>query len=403
LGKIIQYLLTLHAAFYLNFFNQVNVLAKRINDQDVTLGFVCITIITITSTAAIATIKKWNYRLFYMIHVISATLFLPLAYFHVHHIRPFILESTGIYAVHMVLRFLNRRTENGSVTLVPGTNLVQVKIQLNGRTRYFKPGQHVYFSLPEAYRGSNIPKIFLHTPCPVASLPRQDGQLVLIARALDGNTKKLAALAHEADLQNAETPRLMPLKIEGPYGSASHLPDFHGFDRILLVAGGVGATFIIPIWRSILNMKQSTEQPFNAQIKLLWAVRKLSETSWALPVPEITPRKASSGPQTEAEVYITGGAGSLVASGSRESIQLAETETLVNPEDEQAITQQGIAIKHRRPDLRSVVQQTFSGHVGRVAVLVCGPAGMWRQLRREVKRQVWRGKDVYWHAEEFGM
>jgi NAD(P)H-flavin reductase len=402
LGKIIQYLLTLHATFYLNFFIRVNVLSKRIKDRDVILGLVCITIITITSTATITAIRKWNYRLFYMIHVVLATLFLPLAYFHVHHIRPFILESAGIYIVHFVLRIVNGKRQSGSITLVPATNLIQIKIPLNSQTRHFKAGQHVYFSLPQGYRGSSVPSIFLRNPFTVASLPQKDGQLVLVARTLDGNTKKLAALARQADLHDGAIPRSLPLNVEGPYGSALHTSKLSGFNRILLVAGGVGATFIIPLWRTILDVKRSNEQQFNVDVKLVWAVRKLVETSWALPLPESASLKSSSGIKSEAEIYVTTGSGSSVAGGSNE-IELAETDELIEADDEEPVANRGIVVKHRRPDLHDIVHETFSGHVGRVAVFVCGPAGMWKQLRREVRRQVWRGKDIYWHAEEFGL
>jgi NAD(P)H-flavin reductase len=397
LGKTIQCLLTLHAAFYLNFFIRVKVLSKRIKDQDVILGLACITIVTVTSTAAIAAIKRWNYRLFYVIHVISATMLLPLAYFHVQHIRPFILESAGIYILHIVLRLTNRRTQPGSVGLVPGTNLVHIKIPLNDRTRQFKPGQHVYFSLPRGYRGSIIPGIFLHNPFTVASLPKKDGQLVLVARALDGNTKSLANLAHQTDLQNAGSRRSLSLKIEGPYGNSSHLPNLNSFDRILLVAGGVGATFVIPLWRTILELKQSSEQHLNADVRLIWAVRGLSETAWALPLPEATSSKVSSNVRSEAEVYITGGSSASLTTVWGEAMELVETD------GERAINEQGIAVKHGRPDLHDIVNEMFSGHVGRAAIFVCGPAGMWKQLRREVRRQVWKGNDVYWHAEEFGL
>lgn len=400
LGKVIQGLLTLHAIFYLNFFIRINVLRKRIKDRDVILGLLCVSIITIISTAAIATIKKWNYRLFYTIHVVLATLFLPLAYFHVHHIRPYVLQSTAVYVAHMILRLVNSITQKGSISLVRGTSLVQVKIPLTGSTRRYKAGQHVYLSLPQGYNGTSIPNIFLRNPFTVASLPREDGQFVLIARALKGNTKRLADLARGGNLQDASVPRTLPLRIEGPYGAASHLPDLAGFDRILLVAGGVGATFVVPLWRTVLVMKQNNDRRMDPEVRLVWAVRKLSETSWALPFPEAESHEAGERKRSEAEVYITGVSGtSLGSAGSREAVELAETEALVGDEDEK----QGIAVKRGRPDLRGIVTEICSGHSGRAAVLVCGPAGMWKQLRREVRRQVLKGKDIYWHAEEFGL
>jgi len=60
-------------------------------------------------------------------------------------------------------------------------------------------------------------------------------------------------------------------------------------------------------------------------------------------------------------------------------------------------------MKIGRPDLRAVVDEVFaSGVSDRVAVLVCGPGGMGKSLRREVGRWVGEGREVFWHNEEFG-
>lgn len=56
-----------------------------------------------------------------------------------------------------------------------------------------------------------------------------------------------------------------------------------------------------------------------------------------------------------------------------------------------------------RPDLRAIVDRTFRhGDHERVAVLVCGPAGMAKELRAHVDTWVTRGRDVWWHDEAFG-
>jgi ferredoxin-NADP reductase len=404
LGKVIQCLLTLHAVFYLNFFSRINVLAKRANDLDVILGFVCIIIITIISTSAIKTIRKWSYRTFYTIHVVLATLFLPLAYFHVHHIRPFIWQSASVYVIHLILRVVNSSTHEGNITIIPGTSLIQIKIRLTTGASKYKPGQHLYLSLPQGHRGTRIPNFFLRNPFTVASLPQNDGEVVLVARVLKGSTASYASLAREAELQ-AGASSTLPLRIEGPYGAASHLPDFTKFDRILLVAGGVGATFIIPIWRTILASNGNAAPHHQPDVRLVWAVRSLGEVSWALPVPELRSHEDEGQHRSEAEVFVTGVSGSPETSGvdSGESVELAETDALVSDDDEKAVLKQGIVVNRGRPDLHEVVIELCSGHVGRVAVLVCGPSGILKLMEREVRRQVMKGKDVYWHAEEFGL
>lgn len=56
-----------------------------------------------------------------------------------------------------------------------------------------------------------------------------------------------------------------------------------------------------------------------------------------------------------------------------------------------------------RPDLRSIVNDIFETYrEGKVAVLVCGPRGLGRAVRNEVGKWVGRGREVWWHGEEFG-
>lgn len=57
----------------------------------------------------------------------------------------------------------------------------------------------------------------------------------------------------------------------------------------------------------------------------------------------------------------------------------------------------------QRPHLGAIVDSVFrKGKGERVAVLVCGPAGMARELRRDVGKWVGKGRDVWFHDESFG-
>jgi NAD(P)H-flavin reductase len=405
LGRIIQTLLSLHAIFYLNFFWQFGWLAKRVKDNDVILGLSAITTITLIGTTALSPLRRLSYRVFYFVHILGATFLLPILYYHVVHIRTFILESAAVYVLHIVLRFISSKRYPGTLSIVPGTNLIQVSIPIP--TKNWKAGQHVYLTTSIPLTGGTVGT--LKNPFTIASLPKADGNLSLIARTLKGNTKTLASRARASTLSGTN----VKLQIEGPYGL--RLPSFAQFDRVLLVAGGVGATFIIPIYRSILTSRLNAPNNTNlADIRLVWSVRKISETAWALPIPETSGKEGNAREMgAEQDLYITGSASEDAGSGSGykevdqgESIEMmGEREGLVGDGDEGAsLEEQGVQIKHRRPDLRDIVDETFShGQSGKVAVLVCGPPGMGAQVRREVGRWVKKGKNVYFHSEEFGL
>lgn len=143
-------------------------------------------------------------------------------------------------------------------------------------------------------------------------------------------------------------------------------------------------------------------------MKMVWAVRTRSEAD-TLPT-------SSEG----IELYVTGhsamhGRGVHgFALGDEEGVELQEREGLlrdqdVENEDRETLQKSGGvspsgAFRSGRPDLQMIVDGVFEGGSGggKVAVLVCGPAGMGTAMRRPVGRWVRQGREVFWHKEEFG-
>ena len=82
------------------------------------------------------------------------------------------------------------------------------------------------------------------------------------------------------------------------------------------------------------------------------------------------------------------------------SIKLQEREGLL---DEEASLEENA--RKGRPKVSAIMDKVFAlsrGDEERVAVLVCGPSGLGAGVRKEVGRWVIKGRDVFWHAEEFG-
>jgi len=402
LGRIIHFYFILHTALYLNFFVLAGVLGKRIKDRDVIIGILASILWALVGTTALSFLRKWNYRVFYGTHVVLATALLPLLYFHVHHIRIYIWETLAVYILHSSLRYINSRTYSASVSIIPDTTLIEVSVSVPKATSW-KPGQHVYLQVPShPSTPADVLRtirqtIRMHTnPFSIANIPARDGRLQLVARIMSGNTAQLADIARYA----AEKEMQISLTVEGPYGAASHLPDFARFESVLLVAGGVGATFCLPVWKSILSREQGSEK---AKVRFVWAVRKLAETEWAFEGDDTERRRS-------AEIYVTGGQRGGFAdterSGSEinDEIEFEEREHLMSHDDADAdAVGSDTSVKHGRPDLANVVDQSFASSSGSIAVLMCGPSAMSRKLRREVGRWVRSGRDVYWHAENFGL
>jgi NAD(P)H-flavin reductase len=417
-------------------------LAKRIKDWDVIWGITTLILFAAISTTALAFIRRWNYRVFYISHIAIANFIIIPMYLHVSHIRIYVYQIIVVECLHLVLRAVRMKMYQGTIRLLPGTNLIQIRIPLpdNHKALEWHPGQHVYLTRP--WGSSKAPSYYQQwllanksNPFTIASLPSVDRELLLVARTLNGNTKHLAHLAQELSKGGSGLPMLptatgdvpiLPIALEGPYGASNRLPDLTEFDKVLLVAGGVGATFAMPIYRAIAEYHDTT--PGATQVRFIWAVQKLTDTQWAFPdTPgETEPARdeqreeaVSSGLLNKActvEVYVTrpsGGSGYAAPASTSsifavdddeeegEQFEMQENEQLLSMEEQMERPRKGMTVKSGRPKMSEVVDEVFNRGM-RTAVLCCGPKRLTEDLKRSVEEYVRKGHDVYWYDETFG-
>ncbi|KAF7187377.1 Ferric/cupric reductase transmembrane component 2 [Pseudocercospora fuligena] len=407
LGKIITVLFWCHAALYVAFYIMNSLLAAKIKEFYIICGIFAILGFTAVGTTALKPVRDWSYRVFYITHVSLATVLLPALYFHVHHIRPYIYETVLVYLINVGFRLISTSSHDASIKQV-SENLVEISIPLAKGAGRWQPGQHAYVSL----QGNPALRTFRSNPFTVASIPPIDGKLRFLARILDGNTAKL--------VRNAPGSKV---SVEGPYGVATHGAALLSYDRVLFVAGGVGATFIVPLYRQLLSDLSPSKGSYRRQkVSFLWIARSMADVSWA--VPEDSERegfterltvfltKDSEGhATTTSDGFAIGGDEEDGAPGE-EGIELEERKNLlaeggdeksgVHPDGDNATN--GLSLRVGRPDLTQAVQDVFTqSSTERVAIVVCGPRGLSRNLRKEVGRWVKRGRDVWFWEEVFGL
>ena len=397
LGRVIVLLLACHASLYLNFYVQKGLLLKRMKDRDVILGLIAITSAVTIITSALARIRVYNYRLFLALHVLFSVLLLPVLYFHVSHIRIYILETVAVFALLVSQRKVSQTQVDAKVSHVEGTDLVSVSIDLKKllAKRTFLPGQHIYALFPQM-------KNPLRTnPFTLAQNPDGKHEAQLVIRKLSGTTALLDQLTKQ--------PQPCSMIVEGPYGAAKYFPDLSDFENVLLVAGGVGATFTIPIYRHLL-LSQNTGDRHSSKhnIRFVWAVKDEKEAQWGL---QLLAKDDHDVPDDSMELYVTGRSNkgenppAKVHTTAGEEIELDERQGLLADDTDTATTGDLIQVrkKHGRPSLSTIVDGFFSNAEDRkVAVFVCGPKGLGSSLRREVGRWVDGDRHIFWHNEEFG-
>lgn len=394
LGRIIITLLLLHAAFYLNYFIHMGTLVNRLSSKVPFIGALAIAMFLLLGTTSLATIRRWSYRVFFVLHLVIGITVMPLLFFHTSHLRIYVLEALFIFVVDIAARKLDTITEFAIISGVPTTKLVKIVIPVPpSKLARFRaaPGQHVYLSIPSQSVPKTMSTPVLHellfNPFSVADVSTTN--VTLVTRTLNGPTT--IALNKLATLTKAKP----PLNIEGPYGSSKHFPNLaENFDRILLVAGGVGATFILPIYQSL--KEQLDPDSARSKLTFIWSMRSAAEATWAIDPEE----KSVVNNDENIEVFVTRGKFDDI-DHTREAVLEDGTVEL----DDLNRAEESIQVRggHHRPHLQKIVDDAFShGKEDRVAVLVCGPVEMAKELRKHVGDWVEKGRYVWWHDESFG-
>lgn len=180
-------------------------------------------------------------------------------------------ECLFVFVADLVVRRFCIVKSSAIIEVVPETDLIKVVVNIRPeKLRNFRahPASHAYLRIPPTSRPTQNPLSlsylcfeFISNPFTVGSVCEEAGVLTPIARQMDGPMTK--TLARLASLRSPEVK--VTLNIDGPYGVAAHFPNLGGtnFDRVLLAAGGVEPTFIMPLYEHII-----TENPL-AQVEFV--------------------------------------------------------------------------------------------------------------------------------------
>ena len=294
---------TIHMSYWFRSWARYDYISYKIKTDEITqrgLAAWCILLWIVLSS--FAPIRRWNYELFVLQHIITVAGFAAAVYLHIpDEFRVWVWVPIGFAIADRAGRFLSvvyinlsifHRKNNQSrlwacqATFEPiGSDMTRIVIR--NPPLGWSPGQHVMLSC------HSVAPLQSH-PFTIASIP-QDGMMEFLVRSKSGGTKQFFNHAEKHCRlpfieDDANKTHMAAVTIEGPYG---RLRPLQQFDSVVLIAGGCGSTFTVPLLRDLilsckpLSEKRASptiyEKPTGAgtrSVRFVWVVKSRQQFEW---------------------------------------------------------------------------------------------------------------------------
>ncbi|OBT68013.1 hypothetical protein VE03_01560 [Pseudogymnoascus sp. 23342-1-I1] len=390
--------------------------------------------------ASHSVIRNLGYEFFKATHLFAVVIFMIVFFWHCDYTLTswhYFIATAAVYVPCLVYPWLRTCFEYGL------TQKAYIHMEDNGFMRIiipsvnmkWKPGQHCFLRFT-----SFGFQAFSSHPFTICSLPstqpNEKSELVFYIRHQHGLTKKL--YNHVLKYPGAS----VPVHVDGPYGGINMQKYIQG-DRLLVVAGGSGAGWILPFielfhrWKSIAadeehgrgtetedketqsnggHRERSLSGPLS--LRVILATRDTSTRTWFLrTVGELLSKYSTphSSLDTDVQVYLTGEAerdahmpktldNATILGASASSSENIDVEV----KGKQA-TVPGNELRGR-PELPMIVHEEGmrAAEAGQsLSVFVCGPPTMQNDARNSVAEEnlnILKGSKsggVYLHLEHF--
>ncbi|KAF4458001.1 hypothetical protein F53441_155 [Fusarium austroafricanum] len=359
-----------------------------------------------------AVLRTWWYELFYYLHVTSWILAVIMAGLHQPEPSKKILyvvcAAAGIWVLERTVRFVRIivNSTNNTVTLTPlpngGTRVTLAKAPLGSAS-----GKHGFLWIP------SIRAVETHPFTIVATNP-----IEFVVAAYDGFTRTL----HKFALENPGIK--LKASVEGPYGN---FPDTKGYDKVMLIAGGSGASFTVG---AALDMLKRLDTDSEVDIEFIWMIRKPTFFAWFADHLETlhqdrrvstkiyitrTPEAES---DTQTQISRSHSSSSSTVAGpdpeggilprldtTRLSLDIEKNEVPSPTSLERTVCLGDAAVYLGRPDVASLVRETIETTPSdkRVLVMGCGPRTLMSAVQNAAADCIMdNGAGVELHLEQFG-
>ncbi|KKZ59908.1 hypothetical protein EMCG_05294 [[Emmonsia] crescens] len=306
-ARIMWLTATIHMGFWFRSWGRYDYITVKLTTDPMTQrGFAAWCILTFIVLVSVAPVRKLSYEIFVLVHVLTFAGFLVAVWYHAQdEVKEWVWIPIGLVVFDRLARFgvvlysnlsifhprldatTPRRLWANEATFTPLPGDV-TRITVPNPVMFWKPGQHVFLSC------HGLVPLQSH-PFSIASIPA-DMKLEFLVRAQTGGTKKFFAHASKNhDIlgeEGASSGNVKLVGVEGPYGRIRPLRQF---DSLVLLAGGMGATFTMPLMRDVVegwksewlsktsqrrSLLSSPNRSVTNRIRFIWVIRSRSLLSW---------------------------------------------------------------------------------------------------------------------------
>jgi predicted ferric reductase len=250
-------LMVIHAASYTAFFFQIGkpeILRENAQIAGILAGFMFLVMVV----AAIF-LRRYAYEAFYVMHLTAFCVSIVCIGFHrpdIHTRIPIVLSLTAaLFLTDRLIRIsrLILNSTNNEATVYPLPN-GGTRILLAKKPHRAVPGKHVLMWIPRI-------RAFEMHPFTIIDTEATNGTTEFVVKSYNGFTRKLHAYA------TANPGAKLWAAAEGPYGT---FPDPMDYDKIILIAGGSGASYTFGL---VGNMLERMDAQSAKNIVFIWTAK----------------------------------------------------------------------------------------------------------------------------------
>lgn len=291
---------TLHMGYFLREWLYYNVWKSEWEQMGASMlqwGFAAWGILVFLVASSLGFVRSRFYETWIVVHIVCMIGFFAMVIMHLDPpYRPWAYVPLIIWGLDRAWRLLSRLYLNTNLRegkLLRGQARLEVlsggitQITISNFPLKRKAGQYAYVSIYSLGINSH--------PFTIVSSP-DSANLVFMMKAKAGLTRALHSKALSQLPPNQEN---LLCSIEGPYGG-SHT-SFQSFDTSILIAGGIGATFIMSLLLDVV-----TRPGCCRKVKLIWVVKSGPNVEWFKEtIASCTQKARHNGVQLDISVWVT--------------------------------------------------------------------------------------------------